>query len=351
MNTCAQYSDIVLPVTTFWERDNAMDLAIATNREAAFYPQKVTEPLYEARDDLWIVRELASRLGLDPDQLVPFDGKQAAYNTMAASMIFNKETMNMDKLVTITQEDIDEWGVTGEPQEGVIGLKELYEKGVYQVPRSEEDGLGFIAWQAFRHDPENNPLPSKSGKFEIYCQAKADIINAMKRSTVKPYPSYVRPLKGYEDSFSDWENKVKGEYPYQITNPHYLRTAHYTMDNVSWLRESWQRPLWMNPADAKEKGIQEGDTVLIYNEFGKTLRPAALTERLMPGVLALPHGAWADIDEETGIDKAGADNVLCGGICAGVGVSGYNTTLVNFEKYSGPALEPDWMLPDRVVEF
>jgi len=120
---------------------------------------------------------------------------------------------------------------------------------------------------------------------------------------------------------------------------------------VPWLRESMPNPVWINTQDAKEKGIVDGDTVLIYNEFGKTLRPAALTERLMPGVLALPHGAAVDLDEETGIDKAGADNVLCGPICSGIGTSGYNTTLVNFEKYTGPALEPDWTWAQRVIEF
>ena len=173
----------------------------------------------------------------------------------------------------------------------------------------------------------------------------------MKRSTVKPYPTYVKPLKGYEESFSDWEKKVKGEYPYQITNPHYLRRAHTTLDNLPWLRETMPNPIWINVDDAKEKGIEEGDTVLIYNEFGKTLRPASLTSRLMPGVLAMPHGAQVDLDEETGIDKAGADNVLCGPICSGIGTSGYNTTLVNFEKYDGPALEPDWKRPQRIIEF
>ena len=74
--------------------------------------------------------------------------------------------------------------------------------------------------------------------------------------------------------------------------------------------------------ELEEMGIEEGDTVLIYNEFVKTLRPASLTSRLMPGVLAMPHGAQVDLDEETGIDKAGADNVLCGPICSGIGTSG-----------------------------
>ena len=51
----------------------------------------------------------------------------------------------------------------------------------------------------------------------------------------------------------------------------------------------------------------------------------------------------AEIDEETGIDKAGADNVLCSPNKATCATSnGWNSTLVNFEKYTGE-LE---LLPD-----
>jgi anaerobic dimethyl sulfoxide reductase subunit A len=81
------------------------------------------------------------------------------------------------------------------------------------------------------------------------------------------------------------------------------------------------------------------------------VRSATLTERMMPGVIALPHGAWVELDEETGIDKAGADNMLCAPVAQGIGVSGYNTNLVDFEKYDGPAPEPDYMWPQRIVEL
>ena len=72
---------------------------------------------------------------------------------------------------------------------------------------------------------------------------------------------------------------------------------------------------------------------------------------LRPGVVGVPHGAWVDVDEETGIDHAGSDNVLCAPVATGAGTSGYNTNLVNFEKYDGEALEPDSAWPQRVVEL
>ena len=166
----------------------------------------------------------------------------------------------------------------------------------------------------------------------------------------KPYPSYTVPVMGYETTFSDWEAQKKGEYPFLCYTPHYLRRSHTTLNNVPWLREAAVNPVFINAADAAEKNIKDGDTVLIYNRFGKILRNATVLETLMPGVIALPHGSWVDLDEETGIDHGGADNVLCGPITSNSGVSGYNNYNVNFEKYSGDALIPDCEWSQRIIE-
>lgn len=142
----------------------------------------------------------------------------------------------------------------------------------------------------------------------------------------KAIPTYIPQQEGYEAT-------LQGEFPFQIYTPHYLRRSHSTLDNVQWLREAWENPVFINAADAKKQGIEVGDTVLITSPHGKTLRQAALTNRVMPGVIALPHGAWVNLDEETGIDKAGSDNVLTGQIQSGQGVSGWNTGICKIEKY------------------
>ena len=67
----------------------------------------------------------------------------------------------------------------------------------------------------------------------------------------------------------------------------------------------------------------------------------------MPGVVALPHGPWVDMDEG-GIDHAGAENLFTEPVTSGMGVAGYNTNLVNFEKYAGEVLEEDYLLPQRI---
>ena len=89
--------------------------------------------------------------------------------------------------------------------------------------------------------------------------------------------------------------------------------------------------------------------MLLTSPVGKCVRPATVTARVRPGVVALPHGAWVQIDEETGIDQAGADNYLIGAEYGGFGVSGYNNQICNIEKYTGDALEPDCEWPQRIV--
>lgn len=356
LNASAQYSDIILPITTQWERHSDYFYLSFYNRDTQFFPSKVIEPLYEAKSDQWIGEELCKRLGIDPKEVYPLTEEQRYFNFIANSTVINKEGSGYEPLVTITEEDLTWWEekygkVEGKLQQGHIRLKELLEKGIYQVERHVGDNYGHVHYEDFIKDPENNPLPSKSGKFEIYCQTKADRINAMGRSTLKPYPTYVKPLHGYEDSFKDWDKKIKGDYPFQMYTPHYLRRAHTGFDNVPWLREVWPNPVFLNTQDATNKGIKDGDTVLIYNQYGKTLRKASLTDRIMPGCIALPHGTWVDIDDETGIDSSGSENYISAPDTSGQGVSGYNTQLVNYEKYDGKPLEPDYLKPLKVIEL
>ncbi len=115
------------------------------------------------------------------------------------------------------------------------------------------------------------------------------------------------------------------------------------------LREAFPHEFFLNSLDAAERGIKQGDIVLIRSQYGKAIRPVTVTDRLMPGVCTLPHGAWVEMDEATGIDKAGSDNYLEGGVPTVEGHMGFNSQNVQVEKYSGPIeLKPDALWPQRV---
>lgn len=345
--SAARYADIILPLTTEWERFDGLfggTLGHKSNREMMVAYQQIIDPLYEAKSDQDIACELAEKLGIARADVYPFDVKQQYFNQLASMEVCDEDGKTYVPAVGITQEDIDELGVEGEPQEGKLAYQELKQLGVYQVKRAPDDNYGYIAFKDFVEDPEANPLETPSGKLEIYSQTLADTFSAMGWDTVTPIPTYVKVTNGYEDASASG-----AEYPLQVMNPHYLRRAHSVFDNIGWLREAWTNPVFISTADAEAAGVSDGDTVLVSSPYGQCVRNACVYAGLMPGVVALPHGAWVAVDEETGIDAAGADNYLTGPAPNGQGVSGYNSALCKIEKYTGEALAPDAEQPLRIV--
>ena len=350
-DTSAAYADIVLPCATEWERVGGF-AGHQRSRETVVVYSRVTEPLWEAKTEFEIGRMLAARLGMDPDELWPITEEQAFFNQIVGCTYVDAAGEEKP-LVTITADDIAKWGVDAEPQEGDIALDDFLSAGCYTVKRAEGDGYSYIGYKDFVDDPEANPRESASGKLEIYCQYKGDMLNSMGYSpagTFKPYPTYVASPEGREGMFADRQiGGAASEYPLIVYNPHYLRRAHGVMDNVPWLREAWSAPVFVSAADAAARGVADGDTVRVYSAHGSVLRTASVVEMLMPGCVGLPHGAWADFSKDDGIDVAGMDNVLCGSVTSGMGTSGYNNYNCNFEKYEGEALVADCELPCRTV--
>lgn len=350
-----KYADLALPVCGEWEMPGNIRAGVVGNqsfynREAYIVGLKVCDPMYESKSTDDIGRGLAQAMGLDAEAMYPLTNEQKFFNQLAGSKMVSPETGETVTMFSITQTDIDRFGAEGKPQDGYMPLSDILEKGIYRVRRESGDVYTYYGYQDYLADPEGHPRDTPSGKFEIYCQSRADALNAAGRTkdfVWKPYPSYKAPINGYEASFDDFEQGVKGEYPYQIFNPHYLRRSHTQFDNLPWLRQAFPNPVFISAADAADKGVSDGDWVRIWSRAGQVLRPASVTERLMPGVIALPHGPWVDMDDETGIDHAGTDNVLTEPVSSGCGTAGYNTNLVNFEKWDGE-IGADWTLPARV---
>ena len=53
----------------------------------------------------------------------------------------------------------------------------------------------------------------------------------------------------------------------------------------------------------------DGDPVKLWNEWGAIIVRCRITERIMPGVVAVPQGAWWNPDKD-GLDRGGNINVL-----------------------------------------
>ncbi|MDO4289788.1 MAG: molybdopterin-dependent oxidoreductase [Eggerthellaceae bacterium] len=354
----SQYADILLPCFTAWEgnldplvgeldvsANGIMRLSRAMcNRDLALFPRPAIQPMFDTKNEDWIYGEIAKRLGFEYSDIYSMTPLQAYFNMWAGAEVTSEDGKTTRPLITFTQDDFDRFGVQGTPQEGLVDFREIWDKGHYQVPRREDDNLGFIGYSDFIADPEANPRKSASGKLEIYCQSKADAINWLKfgPDELKPYPTFHTTT--YEQSFEDWETKKAGQYPFIMFQPHYLRRAHTNFDENVWTREALQNPFVISAQDAQKKGVKTGDTVLVFNDAGKMLRIAQVSQSIMPGVVAAPHGARTYLDLETGIDHGGNENMLVDHKTQDDYLpltDSYNSCLVDFEKYDGEPLQPD----------
>lgn len=337
-----QYCDIVVPIISDLERAAVLTTGEGY-REAIYYYDKVCEPLYESRSNREFESAILEALGEDPRGLYPISEEQALFNTMAGTKVICDDGKTYETLLTITQDDIDAMGVEGKPQKGRITLKQFKEDGGYQVERKKGDNYGYIAYKDFVDDPVANPLQTESGKLEICCQYKSDILNKAAlhpQDTWKPYPTYVTPVEGIETTYKDFDKQIKGDYPYLLFNTHFPRFGNGVFGNTKSLAEAFTTPVYMGTKVAKENGIETGDTVLIESRHGSVLRVACVSPTYMDDVIALPNGAWSQFDEN-GVDVMGGVSTLCGTMMQGMGSTSFNSNNVRVSKYNGQPLKSD----------
>ena len=269
MTHSAKMSDIVLPDTTHFEAENITGGNAEGKSNFVLFNHKLIEPMYEAKDVLWVAEQLADRLGLGEE-------------------FREGHTTREDWLRDIV-------AVAQEKNEDFPSYEEFKEIGYYK----KTGGGGFIAGKAFREDPEANPLKTPTGKIEIYSPTLAALNSP---EEIPAIPKYIPEWEGVSDP-------LREKYPLLMVGHHSVQRSHSTFDNVAALQEAHVQSLWMNTLDAEARGIKNGDLVKIFNDRGVVRVPAYVTNRLRPGVTTLPQGAWFTPDEN-GVDIRGCVNTL-----------------------------------------
>jgi len=271
MTPSAMYSDILLPGTTGFEVENIITgegHGIKGNHSWVLFNHKIIEPMYECKDDLWIANQLADRLGLG-DQFR--EGRQTRDDWMR-------------DMVDGARKNIPNFPT----------LEEFKKIGYFKA----EAGKPTVAFAEFRADPEANPLPTKTGKIEIYSPPLAELSN----EEIPPIPVYIPEWEGVSDP-------LREKYPLMMMSTHFVARAHSTFENVDILREAHPQCLWINKVDAEARGIKNGDWVKVYNDRGVVHIRAYVTNRIRPGVTNMPEGAHFTPNAD-GIDTRGCPNTL-----------------------------------------
>lgn len=275
MTASARYADIILPDCTASEQmDFCLD-ASSGNMAYVIFADQVIKPRFECKNIYEMTSELAKRMGVG-----------------------EKFTEGR------TQE---EW------------MRHLYQQSVQAIPalpdfdtfrqqgifKQRDPEQHHVAYKSFREDPLANPLETPSGKIEIYSAALADI--AAKWQLEKE--DIIDPLPVYAAGFENYDDPLASRYPLQLTGFHFKGRVHSTYGNVDVLKAACRQEMWINPMDAAQRGITNGDMIRIFNDRGEVQIAAKVTPRMMPGVVALGEGAWYTPDSKR-IDRAGSINVL-----------------------------------------
>ncbi len=304
------WADVLFPVATHFERH---DVALPWYKGHYYiHRPKTIEPMGESKTDFQIYTELAYRIEqIDPS--VPNFGKR--YNPKADRSYFQ----NPD---AVDEAYLADWWKRVQDHQGVkMSWEEFKRRGVYKFTFDKPH-------VAFRDQVEKGtPFETPSGKIEIFSTTLAQVKDWTKTQWGYPIPAIPKWIEPFE-----WlgHAKVK-DYPFHMVTPHPRWRTHSIFHNIPWLRETYQQELTMNAADARRLGLKTGDIVEAWNDRGRVIAPLYVTERCMPGVVALHEGSWMDLDKN-GVDRSGNPDFLTLDEPSPAGAFAYNTILVNVKK-------------------
>ena len=272
----ARHADIVFPITTVLERN---DLMMTKWEPMATPMHKAIEPVGESRNDYDVFSGLAQRLGFFEEFT---EGR-------------NEEEWLRHLWDQARQR-------AGQANFELPDFDTFWHEGPKEILKAEDK---TVLLEAYRKDPQNNPLATPSGKIEIF----SDVIAGFGYDDCPGHPVWMEPF--------EWlGGKTVKKFPLHIISNQPSTRLHSQLDSGSISKGSKikdREPMTMNPVDAAGRGIKTGDVVRVFNERGSCLAGVNLSENVMPGVIQLATGAWFDpiVPGQIGaLCKHGNPNVL-----------------------------------------
>jgi trimethylamine-N-oxide reductase (cytochrome c) len=309
--TC-RFSDIVLPACTTYER-NDLDIYGSYSNKGLLAMHKMVEPLYDSLPDFEIFTRFADLMGKKEEYtrgLSENEWLQMLYNDCKKA---NKDRFDMPDFKTFWKEGYFHFG-SGEP---------------------------WTRHAAFRKDPEINPLGTPSGLIEIFSRK----IAGYKYEDCPGHPVWLEKAeRSHGGPNSD-------KYPIWLQSCHPNKRLHSQMCESAEYRETYtvkhREPAYLNPEDAKQRGIKSGDVIRVFNDRGQLLAGAVISDNYPRGVIRIQEGAWFGPVGKDGSKEGGA---AVGAICSygdpntvslDIGTSklaqacSAYTCVVDYEKYKG----------------
>jgi len=229
----ARYADLLLPATTQIE---SLDIVPAWGHRWLGWNEPAIAPIGEAVSNTELHRRLARAMGFDEPALYTDD-----------------ESLVREVMPTV---DVDE----------------LRRTGWVEAPYPA-DGRPYA----------DGGFPTPSGKVEL----RSDTLAALGHPALPTYEPAHESAEGDPD--------LAARFPYVLLTP----KQHQRFLNSSYSHLPKHGPLEggphveIDPTDAAQLGVVDGQCVLVWNDRSEVEVPVRISDRVRPGVVAIPWGWWA----------------------------------------------------------
>ena len=270
----ARHADIVLPIAAPQER---RDFGAGKTDNILVPMPKLIEPVGEARTEYDIFTDLSRRLG---NEQAFTEGRS--------------EEQWLQNLWEFTAQEAKALGVD-------LPTWETFMAGdMLEMPDPLKNHI-FLG--DFRADPGAHPRPTASGRLELFSETVA----AWQLADCPGHAIWRAPR--------DRTAGLAEQYPLALISGQPGTRLHSQQDDGALSlahKVQGREPVVLHPEDAALRGIADGDIVELFNDRGRCLAGAQVSDAVMPGVAFLWTGAWFDPDFEApqNRDRHGNPNVL-----------------------------------------
>ena len=259
----ASYADILLPASMGAEHE---DIILSWGHLYLTYNEKCLEAPGEAKPNYEIFRLLAKKFGFNEDQF----------------------TWSDDECL----ENYVDWNA---PACNGIDLKYLKQNGYARLDVGTKD-------DRVPHKEGNFPTPS--GKCQLILRDVNNFVAAPFRQMYEGFqpgqplpalPDYVPPRESPEDN-----KKLAEKYPLNVISPKshaFLNSCYANMEGKQ--KTQGDQFVLMNKVNAKQRNINDGDMVKVFNDRGSYEGVLRLTDDVNPGIIVSTLGYWRQHNKGT----------------------------------------------------